>query len=98
MLPYLIRSFLSCHYESYEDRTRDDNHGGLLGSIAIELQLFLSESLHSTDEQIKLMFIFLFVSQESLEFVSAYRAQDSITIDKGYQWFAPIWKILGQGK
>jgi hypothetical protein len=24
--------------------------------------------------------------------------QDSITIENGYKWFAPVWKILGQVK
>jgi hypothetical protein len=33
-----------------------------------------------------------------LEFVNAYRCQDSITIESGYSWFAPRWKVLGQCK
>ncbi len=35
---------------------------------------------------------------EFLEFVLAYRSQEGITIEKGYQYFAPIWKVLGQVK
>ncbi len=95
---YLIRAFLLRHYESYEDRMKDDNPGDLLCSIAVELQLFLSRLLQLTDEHLKLMVNFLFVSVEFLEFVLVYKSQDSITIEKGYQWFAPIWKILGQVK
>ncbi len=91
-------SFLSCHLEPYEDRMRDDNPGDMLCSIAVELQLFLSRLSQSTDEHLKLMVNFLFVSGEFLEFVLAYRTQNSITIEKGYQWFAPTWKILGQVK
>jgi hypothetical protein len=98
MLYQLICAFLLHHYESYEDRMRDDNSGDLLCSIAVELQLFLSRLLQSTDMHLKLMVNFLFVLGEFLEFVLAYRAQDSITTEKGYQWFAPIWKILGQVK
>jgi hypothetical protein len=77
---------------------RDDNTGDLLCSIAIEFQLFLSRLMQSTDDHLKLLANFLLVSGEFLEFVLPYRSQDSITIEMGYQWFAPIWKVLGQTK
>jgi hypothetical protein len=41
---------------------------------------------------------FHIVSSDFLGFVQAYRSQDSITIENGYNLFAPIWKILGQAK
>ncbi len=87
---YLIRLSPLRHCKSYEDRMRDDNPGDLLCSIATELQLFLSRLMQLTDKHLKLMVNFLLVSGEFLEFVLAHRAQDSITIEKGYQWFEPI--------
>ncbi len=38
------------------------------------------------------------MSGNYLEFVQAYRTQDSVMIESGYSWFAPRWKILGQLK
>jgi hypothetical protein len=95
---FLIRAFQLHHYESYEDRMRDDNTGDLLCSIVVEFQLFLSRLLQLTDDHLKLMANVLLVLGEFLEFVSKYRSQDNITIEKGYQCFAPIWKVLGQVK
>ncbi len=38
------------------------------------------------------------MSGDFLEFVQAYRTQDSVMIESGYSWFAPRWKLLGQSK
>ena len=52
----------------------------------------------SSDEHLILIVNFLLVSSDFLEFVKAYIAQDSISVENGYQTFAPIWKLLGQVK
>ena len=41
---------------------------------------------------------FLLVSSNFLDFVSAYRNQDSFSVEMGYKQLAPIWKLLGQVK
>ncbi len=68
---YLLRAFLSCHYESYKDRMRDDNTGDLLCSIAVEFQLFLSRLLQLADDHLQLMAYFFLVSGDFFEFVLA---------------------------
>ncbi len=76
-----------------EDETRD-----VLCLMAVDFQVFLSQSLELTDEHLMLIVNFLLVSGEFLEFVLLYRSQDSIIVESGYKWFAPIWKVLGQVK
>ncbi len=76
----------------------DDETGDVLCLMAIDFQVFLSQLLESTDEHIMLIVNFLLVSLEFLEFVLLYRSQDSIIIESGNKWFAPIWKVLGQVK
>jgi hypothetical protein len=77
----------------------NDNPSDLLGSMAINFQLFITILLHRPrDEHLKLIANYLLVSGEFLEFVSLYQSQDSIIVETGYKWFAPIWKLLGQVK
>jgi hypothetical protein len=96
---YLIQAFISHHILSYEDCILDGAPGDLLCSIAIDFQQFLIQSInHSSDDHLKLIVNFLFVSSNFLEFVLAYQNQDSIGIETGYLSFAPICKILGQVK
>ncbi len=54
--------------------------------------------MKSKDEHLRLCVHFVLMSGDFIEFVSAYRTQDSITVENGYAVFAPQWKMLGQMK
>jgi hypothetical protein len=96
---YLVCAYFSRNCENYEDRMRDEESGDVLCLMAIDFQSFLSRTLQQvTDQQLKLIVNFLMISGDFIEFVSSYRSQDSIIIETGYEWFAPIWKLLGQVK
>jgi hypothetical protein len=95
---YLIRLYIARYHEKYDDRMNEDKTANVLCSMAIDFDEFLTCSLTSSDEHLILIVNFLLVSSDFLEFVKAYRAQDSISIENGYQTFAPIWKLLGQVK
>ena len=41
---------------------------------------------------------FLRMSDDFILFVKSYRSGDSIGVEKGYEWYVPIWKALGQHK
>ena len=95
---YLLHAFLSCHVLKYDERMRDVSPGDLLCVIVSVYKKFLTDTLDSTNEHAKLIVNFLLVSGDFLDFVSAYRNQDSIMVEVGYKMFAPIWKLLGQHK
>jgi hypothetical protein len=95
---YLIRLYLLRNKECYEVRMNEDRPANVFSQIAVNFEMFLSHSLLSSNEHLKLVVNFLSVSSEFFEFVQAYRALDSITVENGYKAFAPIWKILGQVK
>ena len=80
----------------YNERMHDVSPGDLLCIIVSDYKKFLTDTLDSTNEHAKLIVNFLLVSGDFLDFVSAYRNQDSIMVDEvGYKMFAPIWKLLG---
>ncbi len=93
----------------YYDATHADNvHGNkwedgkspkanVWCSIAVSYQNWIMNAMKWTDEHLRICSHFLTMSGDFLEFVSAYQCQD-ITIENGYLWFAPGWKILGQCK
>ncbi len=95
---YLIRLYISRYHEKYDDRMNDDDTANVLCSMAVNFDDFFTRSLTSLDEHLILIVNFLLVSSDFLQFVQAYRAQDSISVENGYQTFAPIWKLLGQVK
>jgi cupin superfamily acireductone dioxygenase involved in methionine salvage len=95
---YLIRLYISRYHEKYDDRMNDDETANVLCSMAVDFNDFLTHSLTSLDKHLILIVNFLLVSSDFLQFVQAYRAQDSISVENGYQTFAPIWKLLGQVK
>ena len=95
---YLIRLYIARYHEKYDDRMNEDETANVLCSMAIDFDEFLTYSLTSSDEHLILIVNFLLVSSDFLEFVKAYIAQDSISVENGYQTFAPIWKLLGQVK
>jgi len=82
----------------YNERMHDVSPGDLLCIIVSDYKKFLTDTLDSTNEHAKLIVNFLLVSGDFLDFVSAYRNQDSIMVEVGYKMFAPIWKLLGQNK
>ncbi len=54
--------------------------------------------MKSKDEHLRLCVHFVLMSGDFIEFVSAYRTQDSITVESGFAVFAPQWKMLGHMK
>lgn len=95
---YIWRAYVSRHISIYKDRIRDVPPGDLLCDLASHYKTFLTATLDSNNEHAKLLVNFLFVSGDFLEFVTAYRNQDSVMVEAGYNSFAPIWKLLGQHK
>jgi hypothetical protein len=98
LLSYLMRLYIFRYYEFYADYMMDSVPPNVLCHIALDYQLFLEWLGRSTDEHLRLIVNFILVSSDFLEFLLAYRSQDSVTVEHGYKWFAPIWKILGQVK
>ncbi len=76
----------------------EDELANVLCQTALDFEMFLSPVFLPSNNHLKLVVNFLLVSSDFLEFVGAYRLQDSITIENGYKSFAPIWKILWQVK
>ena len=95
---YLLCAYISRHISRYEDRIRDVPPGDLLCGLVSDYKTFLTPTLDSNDEHAKLLVNFLFTSGDFLEFVAAYRNQDSVMVEVGYNSFVPIWKLLGQHK
>ena len=89
---------MSRYYENCKDTIKDDLPANVLCTIAAHFQSFLLRALQLTNENLKIMVNFTIMSGDFIEFVSAYQSNDSITVQHGYLWFAPIWKILGQVK
>jgi hypothetical protein len=69
-----------------------------LCNVAILYPEWLMKSLKSGDQHLRLCVHFMTMSGNFLELVNAYCCQDNITIESGYSWFAPRWKVLGQCK
>ena len=95
---YLLCAYISRHISRFDDRIRDVPPGDLLCDLVSDYKTFLTDTLNSNDEHTKLIVNFLFISGDFLDFVAAYRNQDSIMVEVGYKTFAPIWKLLGQNK
>ena len=98
VLSYLLRAYVSRHISRYNDRIRDVPPVDLLCDLVSDYKTFLTDTLDSNDEHTKLIVNVLFISGDFLEFVAAYRNQDSVMVEVGYKTFALIWKLLGQNK
>ena len=77
---------------------KESANSDVLCNIAVGYREWLMESLKASDHHLRLCAHFILTSGDFLEFVNAYRSQDSVTIESGYLWFAPRWKLLGQCK
>ena len=63
-----------------------------------EFMGFLEKLKSSEDKLISTCGHFLEMSYDFLEFVEAYRIGDSVSIEFGYQKYAPVWQLVGQNK
>jgi hypothetical protein len=95
---YLLRCFVSSTYDEITERMTDNANADVLCNLAMSYREWLMKSLKSSDQHLRLCAHFMTMSGDFLEFVNAYRCQDSITIESGYSWFAPRWKVLDQCK
>ena len=89
--------------KNLENYTLDDNddltYANIVKKLAMDFCSFLDDSYESLEDEY-LMMVAGFVKMATLfsNFVEAYRTQDSISIEQGYQQFAPVWKVLSQHK
>ena len=95
---YLLRCSVSSIFNDIAESMYERANADVLCNVAILYREWLMKSLKSSDQHLRLCVYFMTMSGNFLEFVNAYRCQDSITIESGYSWFAPRWKLLGQCK
>ena len=98
MSTYLLQCFVSWRCNGISESMKESANANVLCNIAVGYREWLMESLKASDHHLRLCVHFILMSGDFLEFVNAYRSQDSITIESGYSWFAPRWKLLGQCK
>jgi hypothetical protein len=98
MRMYLLCFYVSATFAKITERMETSREADVLCSIAMSYREWLLGGIKLSDNHFCLCAHFMTMSGDFLEFVTAYRFQDSITIESGYSWFAPSWKILGQLK
>ncbi len=86
---YLLRCFVSSTYDEISECMIDNANTDVLCNLAMSYRQWLMKSLKSSNQHLRLCVHFTTMSGDFLEFVNAYRCQDSITIESGYSWFAP---------
>ena len=67
-------------------------------SLSLEFMVFLRGLKVSEEQWISTCANFLKMSFNFLDFVTAFRVGDSISIEYGYQKHLPVWEILKQNK
>ncbi len=95
---YLLRCFVSSIFDDITTSMYERANADELCNVAILYPEWLMKSLKSSDQHLRLCVHFMTMSGNFLELVNAYCCQDNITIESGYSWFAPRWKVLGQCK
>ena len=99
---FLLHHFISERFPNYEPKFNDNtvHPANVVTKIAMYFEDYLMAILKNKepDEYLRVYVAFLLLSDDFLQFVDAYRGQDAITVEMGYQKFAPVWKHLGQNK
>jgi len=95
---YLLQCFYSSTYDEITKSMTKNANAGVLCNIAMLYREWLMKLLKSSAQHLQLCVHFTTMLGDFLEIVNAYPCQDSITIECGYSWFAPQWKVLGQCK
>ena len=98
LITYLLRCFVSLIFDDIAKSMYERANVDKLLNVAILYHEWLMKSLKSSDQHLRLCVHFMTMSGDFQEFVNAHRCQDSITIESGYSWFTPRWKVLGQCK
>jgi hypothetical protein len=98
MSTYLLRCFVSATFDDITDMMESHQNADVICYVASVYGNWLSEAITSTDQHLRVCAHFISMSGNFLEFVHAYRYQDSVSIESGYTLFAPRWKVLGQHK
>jgi hypothetical protein len=81
---YLLRCFVSSTYDDITESMTKNANADVLCNITMSYREWLMKSLKSSDQHLRLCVHFTTMSGNFLEFVNAYRCQDSITIECGY--------------
>ena len=79
-------------------RYYDEFKGDVNACVALYNAYLYKDQKKSEDKWISTCANFLQMSYDFIEFVTAYRVGDAISIDVGYQKHAPVWEALNQNK
>jgi len=90
---YLLRCFVSSIFDDIAESMYERANADVLCNVPILYREWLMKSLKSSDQHLRLCVHFMTMSGDFLEFVNAYRCQDSITIESGYSWFCTTVKV-----
>jgi hypothetical protein len=77
---YFLRCFVSSIFDDIAERMYERANADVLCNVAILYREWLMKSLKSSDQHLRLCVHFMTMSGNFLEFVNAYRCQDSITM------------------
>jgi hypothetical protein len=91
MSTYLLRCYVSTTFVNFTKRMQNHCEADMLCRVAKSYRDWLLERIKSSDEHFHLCAHFMSMSGNIVEFVQAYRCQDSIIIESGYSWFALQW-------
>ena len=99
---FIANRSLSNHelYSDTDDSSVDSDltDAQFICTACTEFMQFLKDQKKSEDKWISTCANFLEMSYDFIEFVTAYRIGDAISIEFGYQKHAPVWKALNQNK
>jgi len=90
---YLLRCFVSSIFDDIAESMYERANADVLCNVPILYREWLMKSLKSSDQHLRLCVHFMTMSGDFLEFVNAYRCQDSITIESGYSWFCTTVEV-----
>ena len=96
LMRFFIHSYVSSRSESHADQSDSDEC--YVGRVTTEFMEYLDELRTSDDAWISSCANFLSISFDFIEFETAFRVGDSISLEAGYQRHVPIWIVLGQHK
>ena len=89
MSTYLLRCFVSATFDDITNMMESHKNANVLCYVASAYHNWLSDAITSTDQHLHVCANFMSMSGNFLEFVHAYRCQDSVSIKSGYSLFAP---------
>jgi hypothetical protein len=89
MSTYLLRCFVSATFDDIINMMESHKNANVLCYVASAYRNWLSDAITSSDQHLRVCANFMTMPGNFLEFVHAYRCQDSVSIKSGYSLFAP---------